>query len=117
MSDGATSGRPPVAALLTLVVALVVSFVAWRMFGAAADAGVDRLARIDTMRAWCEGFYVQAQSRTDTMRVDRVALPDTIDPQSSNAIDRCGDLRSEAPGTPPPNPREMNGQEMPRGLR
>ncbi|HEY0928557.1 MAG TPA: hypothetical protein VGE27_01455 [Gemmatimonas sp.] len=117
MSEGTTSGRPPVAALFTLVMALVIGFVAWRMFSAAADVGVQRLARIDTVRAWCQGFYAQAQTRNDTMRVDRAALPDTIDPKSSSAIDRCGDLRSEDPGTPPPNPREMNGQEMPRGLR
>jgi len=117
MSEGTTSGRPPMAALLTLVMALVIGFVAWRMFGAAADVGVERLERIDAERAWCEGFYAQARNRNDTMRVDRTALRDTIDPRSSDAIDRCGDLRSEEPGSPPPNPREMSGQEMPRGLR
>lgn len=116
-SGGAAPEKPPVAALLTLVVALVVAVVAWRLFGKAADAGVERLARIDVVRAWCAEFYAQARTSNDTMRVDRVALPDTIDPASSDAIDRCGDLREQIVQSAPSNSREMTGKEMPRGLR
>jgi hypothetical protein len=51
------------------------------------------------------------------MRVDRFALPDTIDKGSEQAIDRCGDLRGESVPNSLPNAREMSGDPMPRGLR
>ncbi len=118
MSQGTGEpSKPPIAALATLVVALLLAVVAWRLFDKAADAGVKRLARIDVVRAWCTERYAQAGTPNDTMRVDRVALPDTIDPASSAAIDQCGDLRAQIEQGAPSSSREMTGKEMPRGLR
>lgn len=110
------SSKPPLPALLSAVGAMVLAVVAYQLLGRAADTGVARLERIDTVRAICDAYYLQARSRTDTMRVDRIALPDTIDPNSKDAIDRCGDLRTQSGTTTIPNPREM-GEEIPRGLR
>ncbi|MFY7922530.1 MAG: hypothetical protein ACOVSI_08955 [Gemmatimonas sp.] len=112
-----STGTPPLAALGSLALALVVGGLSWYWFGRAADLGVERLERLDAMRAYCAGFYAQALDRNDTMRVDRAPIPDTIDAGSKDAFDRCGDFRS--PGVPNalPNARELNGQEMPRGLR
>lgn len=108
---------PPLAALGSLVMAVVLAVIGWRMLGRAADVGVDRLARIDAMRALCVEAYATARSASDTMRVDRYALPDTIDPMSKDRIAQCGALRGESVPNQLPNPREMNGEEMPRGLR
>lgn len=114
MSD--TPKKPPVAAILATVGAMVVAVVAYVLLNRAADTGLERLARIDTVRGMCDGYYAQARSRADTMRIDRLALPDTIDPNSKDAIDRCGDLRAQSSMNTIPNPREM-GEEIPRGLR
>ncbi len=113
----AKSSRRPIAALVTLVIALAVAAVGWYYVGVAADAGVSRIDRVDALREWCAEHYAGAQSAVDTMRVDRLALPDTIDPQSSARIARCGDLRDQMAPDKTPNPREMTGEEMPRGLR
>jgi hypothetical protein len=49
--------------------------------------------------------------------VDGIALADTIDPRSEDALRECGDLRDKGTPTTAPNAREMNGEPMPRGLR
>lgn len=118
MADtGKTSEQPPkAAALATVVLAAAVGVASWFWFGRAADTGVERLARIDKMRTLCTGYYAQARDRSDSMRVDRLPLPDTIDPSSSDAMDRCGDMRGPEMPTSLPNPREL-GKEIPRGLR
>lgn len=108
-------------ALLSLAVTVVVAVVVWRWLGGATTSGMERLARIDVVRAQCEALWAQAPSPADTERVDRVPLADTIDARSSTPLARCGDLRGvgrggTAPGTVP-NPREMSGDPMPRGLR
>jgi hypothetical protein len=107
---------PRLAALITLAATMIVGVAAWIWFGRAADAGVERLARIDMVRTLCQGYYAQATNANDSMRVDRLPLPDTIDAGSKDAIDRCGDLRGPELEKAPPNPREM-GKEIPRGLR
>lgn len=112
-----TSSKPPVAAMASLVLAVTLGVVSWQFLGRAADSGVERLARLDRVRMWCETLYAAADDRTDTMRIDRVALPDTIDPESTKKIARCGALRGESVPNSLPNPREMSGEEMPRGLR
>ncbi|MEN9509981.1 MAG: hypothetical protein RLZZ621_2544 [Gemmatimonadota bacterium] len=112
-----TPSKPPFVALASMVIAIVLGVVSWQFLGQAADTGVERLARIDRLRGWCDTLYAGAQDRTDTMRVDRVALPDTVDPESTNRIARCGALRGESVPNTLPNPREMSGEEMPRGLR
>jgi hypothetical protein len=109
--------KPPVGAIASLVGASVLAVVAWFGFGRAADVGIDRMARIERMQALCTERYALARTRIDTMRVDRSALPDTIDPRSKARFDRCGAFRVEGVARELPNPREMNGQEMPRGLR
>jgi hypothetical protein len=108
---------PPIAALGSVVFAVVVGVGAWYWFGRAADAGVRRLERLDAMRAFCQPFYAQARDRNDTIRVDRAPLPDTIDAGSKDAFDRCGDFRPPNMPNALPNARELNGEEMPRGLR
>lgn len=111
-----TSTKPPMAAVLSVVGASVLAVVGYVLLTRAADTGLERLDRIDRVRAMCDAYYAQARSRADTMRIDRMALPDTIDPQSKDAIDRCGDLRAASSMNTIPNPREM-GEEIPRGLR
>lgn len=116
--SGTTGGAgAPKGALLSVAFALVVAVVAWRLLGTATDKGLDRLARIDRLRDLCTGFYAQARNRSDTMRVDRAPLPDTVDAGSKDAFDRCGDLRRNDVPTTLPNPREMSGTPMPSGLR
>lgn len=114
---GRETGKPPVAALGSLALALVLAVVAWFGFGRAAEKGVQRLERLDAMRAYCQPFYARARDRNDTIRVDRAPLPDTIDAGSKDAFDRCGDFRGPSVPNALPNPRELNGEEMPRGLR
>jgi hypothetical protein len=110
------TGKPPMAAMLSTVGAVVLAIVGYQLLNRAADTGLERLDRIDRVRAMCDAYYAQARSRADTMRIDRLALPDTIDPKSKDAIDRCGDLRAASSMNTIPNPREM-GEEIPRGLR
>jgi hypothetical protein len=112
-----SEGKPPLAALGSLALALVVGAAAWYWFGRAADAGLRRLERLDTMRAYCQAFYVQARDKNDTIRVDRAPVPDTVDAGSKDAFDRCGDYRGPSMPNELPNARELNGEEMPRGLR
>lgn len=104
-------------ALIGLSVAVLLAVVGWFALSRAADSGVARLASIDRERARCEQLWGAAASAVDSQRVDRVALQDTIDPQSTEALARCGDLRALGPASAMPNPREMNGEPMPRGLR
>ncbi|GAB1342867.1 hypothetical protein [Gemmatimonas sp.] len=112
-----SENRGPGAALVSAAAALLVGVGAWYWFGRAADSGVQRLERLDTMRAYCMPFYAQARSMNDTIRVDRAPLPDTIDAGSKDAFDRCGDFRGPSVPNQLPNAREMSGEEMPRGLR
>lgn len=112
-----SAGKPPIAALGSLAFAAAVGALCWYWFGRAADIGVKRLERLDAMRAYCGAFYAQALDRNDTMRVDRAPITDTIDAGSKDAFDRCGDFRGPSVPNELPNARELNGQEMPRGLR
>lgn len=110
-------GGPPRAAVLTSVLALLAGAATWHFLGVAADRGIERLARIDRLRAVCAERYAAAVDRSDTLRVDRSALPDTVDPSSKDRIAQCGALRGPSQPDAPPNPREMSGEPMPRGLR
>ncbi len=103
-------------ALAGLGVATVLGVGAWLFLTRATDAGLARLERIDRVRAVCEPLWAQSRTLEDTLRADAVALPDTIDPRSSAALQRCADLRAVATRTLP-NAREMSGEPMPRGLR
>lgn len=84
---------PPRAALFSVAVAVVAGIAAWYFLGVAADRGVDRLARIDRLRALCVERYANARDRSDTLRVDRSPLPDTVDPGSRQRIAQCGAFR------------------------
>ncbi len=112
-----TAGMSRMIAIGSLVLALGLSVWAWQFLNRAAESGLLRLSKIDAMRALCTAEWVQARSEVDSMRVDRRALPDTIDKGSEQAIDRCGDLRGESVPNSLPNAREMSGDPMPRGLR
>jgi len=92
MTPSSPSG-PPRAALLSVIVAVAAGVAAWYFLGVAADRGVERLARIDRLRALCVERYAMAQNRSDTLRVDRWALPDTVDPGSRQRIAQCGAFR------------------------
>jgi hypothetical protein len=104
-------------ALIALALAVVMGFAGWFGLSSATQRGVDRLAAIDRVRGQCDQAWGGARNHTDTLRVDEIALPDTIDPRSDQAIDQCGDLRDKSAGARQPNPREMSGEPMPRGLR
>lgn len=95
--------RPPLPALIALVGALAIGGVAWWGFDRAADAGVARLDRIARLRTICAERYAAARNDIDTMRVDRSALPDTVDPSSKDRIDRCGVFRAQDEVTKPAN--------------
>lgn len=111
-----SSNRTRWTALAGLIAALALAFIAWHYLSLIADAGVDRVERLDAVRTWCSEKYHQALTRDDTLRIDRIALPDTIDAKASDPVDHCGDLRA-LNALEPPNNREMTGKEMPRGLR
>lgn len=104
-------------ALIALAVALVFGVAGWIGLSTATQRGVDRLAAIDRGRVGCEQLWQRARNHTDTLRVDEIALTDTVDAMSDQAIDQCGDLRDKSASAREPNPREMNGAPMPRGLR
>ena len=91
--SGSNPSRPPRAAILSVIVAIAAAAAAWYFLGVAADRGVERLARIDRLRALCVERYAMAQNRSDTLRVDRWALPDTVDPGSRQRIAQCGAFR------------------------
>lgn len=104
-------------AILSLVGAVLLAGGAWFGLQRATDVGLERLARIERMQAVCKERYSYARNRLDTMRVDRSALPDTIDARSKDRLDRCGVFRAEGVKAELPNPRELSGEPMPRGLR
>jgi uncharacterized protein HemX len=103
--------------LIALAVALLIGVAGWFGMNQATERGVARLAAIDTARAQCERSWRAARSQPETLMVDRIALTDTIDPQSDDALQQCGDLRDKGSATTLPNNREMSGEPMPRGLR
>jgi hypothetical protein len=114
--DG-TDGATKVKALVGLVVALLVGVAGWVGLSRATDRGIARLAAIDRSRGTCEISWRAARSRPETLMVDRIALADTIDPRSDQALMQCGDLRDKGSGAGMPNAREMSGEPMPQGLR
>ncbi|MBL0170805.1 MAG: hypothetical protein IPP90_08760 [Gemmatimonadaceae bacterium] len=104
-------------ALIGSAIAVIIALAGWRALSTATQRGLDRLAAIDRVRAQCERSWSAARTRADTLQVDGFALSDTIDPRSEGVLDRCGDLRDRTADAGRANPREMNGQPMPRGLR
>ena len=117
LEERRTAGMSRLIAIGSLVVALGFGAWTWQFLNRAADSGLERLSRIDAMRAMCTAAWAKARTDVDSMRVDRLVLPDTIDQGSAQAIDRCGDLRGESVPNSLPNAREMSGDPMPRGLR
>jgi hypothetical protein len=106
-------------ALVVLAVTIVLGAVVWALLGRAAKAGIARLERLDRMHAHCDSAWAAARTREDTMRVNRLPLPDTIDANSRSPLAQCGDLgdqRARRDERPAP-PRELSGEPMPRGLR
>jgi hypothetical protein len=79
-------------ALIVLLVTLILGAGAWFLLGRAADSGIDRLARIDGIRAYCDALMATAANQNDTGRVLRSPVRDTVDAQSDKAIRTCGDL-------------------------
>ncbi len=112
-TDAATRTK----ALVGLVVALLLGVAGWIGLTRATDRGIARLAAIERSRTACEVSWRGARSRPETLMVDRIALRDTIDPRSNEALQQCGDLRDKGSGAGVPNAREMSGEPMPQGLR
>ncbi len=117
MSDDAEATNPRRGALIALAVAVVLGIGTWFGLSFAADKGLDRLARIDRLRAGCDSAWSSSRTRADSLRVNTRALSDTIDPRSNAALKVCGSLRLNTEAKRLPNPREMSGEPMPRGLR
>jgi len=113
-SDDATGNGMRTKALIGLGVAVLISIAGWFWLSRAAQAGLERIAAIERVRTECERAWSAARTNEETLTVDRFALKDTIDARSDAALRRCGDLRTTKTL---PNPREMSGQPMPRGLR
>jgi hypothetical protein len=103
--------------LIALAFAVLTGVAGWFGMNQATERGVARLAAIDTARTRCERSWRAARSQAETLLVDRIALTDTIDPQSDDALVQCGDLRDKGSAATLPNNREMSGEPMPRGLR
>lgn len=99
-----------------MVLTIGIAIAAWMGITTAADRGVARLATIEAARTQCEAWWTAAGTFADTIRVDRIALPDTIDARSATAMTNCGSLRDKSSAATP-NPREMSGEPMPQGLR
>jgi hypothetical protein len=104
-------------ALMGLGAAVAFSVLGWVYLGRAATAGVRRLETLDRVRVPCDSAWRAARRREDTLAVDKIALADTVDERSANAIDQCADLREPDKAGAVPPAREMTGQPMPRGLR
>lgn len=105
-------------ALIALVVTLVLAIGTWYGLSVATDSGLARLEAIDRGVAQCEALWSAARTRDDSARVDHTRLHDVIDAQSATALTECADLRApDGTSRPPVNPREMNGELMPPGLR
>lgn len=115
--DASSNSQGRTTALISLGIALVLAVFTWFALSRAADSGVARLARIDVVRAQCETGWRAARNERDTALVDATSLTDTIDPGSSAQLARCGNLRPAGLPSTLPNPREMSGQPMPKGLR
>lgn len=116
IEDG-TDSATRIKALIGLGVALLLGVAGWIGLTRATDRGIARLAAIDRSRSTCEVSWRAARSRPETLMVDRIALADTIDPRSDEALQQCGDLRDKGSGAGMPNAREMSGEPMPKGLR
>jgi hypothetical protein len=104
-------------ALVALGVACLAALGGWWFLSTATQRGVARLAAIDRVRGQCDSAWRVARSHPETLLVDGMALRDTIDARSENALMQCGDLRKASTQTQLPNTREMTGEPMPRGLR
>lgn len=99
-----------------MAVAVGVAVLSWIGISTAADRGIARLATIEAERARCETAWTSARTYSDTIRVDRLPLRDTIDAKSATALVNCGSLRDKT-GAATASPREMSGEPMPQGLR
>ena len=84
-------------AIVILLITIMLAALAWILLGRATDAGLDRLAAIDRVRASCDSLWARAVSHDDTGRVAATPLRDTIDAQSDNALRTCGDLGKPRP--------------------
>jgi hypothetical protein len=97
-------------AMIGLLIAATLGVSAWFALNRAADAGIARLARIDKVRAVCDSGWSTARDQRDSMRVDLISLPDTIDAGSSAELSRCANLRPNGmPTARAANPRDMTG--------
>ena len=104
-------------ALIGVGVAVLLGIGTWFALSRAADVGLARLSRIDHVRAACDSAWAMARNDVDSAIVDRLSLPDTIDPGSSSELARCGNLRPSGLPSKLPSQRDMSGERMPGGLR
>jgi hypothetical protein len=112
--DERVSSQGRTTALIALGIAAALGVVAWFGLNHAADAGVARLARIDKVRAVCDSGWSTARDQRDSMRVDLISLPDTIDAGSSAELSRCANLRPNGmPTARAVNPRDMTSPAPP----
>ncbi len=111
--DVANGDAYRVKGLIAMAVAAIIGVGAWYGLSRAAERGIARLAAIERARETCAVSWNAAHARAETLLVDAIALRDTIDPQSDQALTRCGDLRTKG-AYALPNAREMNGKPTQR---
>ena len=80
-------------ALVILGITLLLAALAWVFVNKATDAGIARLDKLDRARAECDSLFIRARNQGDSLRAAAHALRDTVDAQSDEAIETCGDLR------------------------
>lgn len=94
-------------ALISVVIAVILSIAAWFGLSDAADVGVARIARIDQARILCDSGWKAATTMRDSETVDQRSLTDTIDRGTNAVLTRCGHLRPNGLPAGRANPRDI----------
>jgi len=109
--DEREEARRRTTALIALLITSLLGIATWFALNRAADAGIARLARIDRVRAVCDSGWREARDQRDSMLVDLISLPDTIDRGSSSELSRCGNLRPNGMPTARAGTRDLTVPE------
>jgi hypothetical protein len=78
-----TPGQTRALALAGMILTIGLSVWSWQFLNRATTSGVERLARIDRVRALCTEAWGTARTEVDSMRVDRMSCPTPSTPALS----------------------------------